>query len=109
MVIPTLSFVPIDSAARRAWIVFMLRLRGTSLRQLSLADNKHSNSYAVALWKPYPNGEKVIASALQMDPAQIWPERYDSDGAPIKKQRGRPRKKSNALAAPVQSKSAANG
>lgn len=106
---PTTALIPRRPMALRAWICYMLRLRGLSLRRMSLADGMSENAYAIALWKPYPRAQAAIGSALGIHPSKIWPERYDSAGAPIKRPKGRPRKKSNALEACAQSKSVANG
>lgn len=41
--------------------------------------------------KTYPRMEKVLADFLDLQPGQLFPERYDKDGLPIYRM-GRPKK-----------------
>jgi len=54
-----------------------LEKAGWSLRKLSLHHNLNGTTLSVALRKPYPNAEKIIASAIGVTPEEIWPSRYD--------------------------------
>lgn len=82
-----------DPAKRRAWIIYQVNLQGRSLAQVA----RDAGVTRVCLYqvfnKTYPRMEKVVADALGMAPAELWPERYDADGLPIYR-RGRPANKS---------------
>lgn len=61
----------------RAIIVAKLHMKGWSIRKLS----KHHEyadptTLSQALNKPWPKGEKLIAEAIGVTPADIWPSRY---------------------------------
>ncbi|KAA6045654.1 transcriptional regulator [Pantoea sp. Bo_7] len=57
-------------------IIAALRKRGTSLAALSRAAGLCSSTLANALSRPWPKGEWLIAMALEVHPAEIWPSRY---------------------------------
>ena len=50
--------------------------RGWSLSRLSIAAGFSRNAAAMALHKPWPLAERVIAHVLECDPWDIWPSRY---------------------------------
>lgn len=61
----------------RADIVAALRKAGWSLRKLSTHHGYASaNTLSVALERPWPRGEQLIARALGLEPEAIWPSRY---------------------------------
>ena len=57
-------------------IIAALHKRGTSLAKLSREAGLASSTLSNALNKPWPKGEWLIANALEMHPATIWPGRY---------------------------------
>lgn len=57
-------------------IIAALRKRGTSLAAVSRKAGLSSSTLANALIRPWPKGEYLIASALDVDPWIIWPSRY---------------------------------
>ncbi len=57
-------------------IIAALRKRGTSLAALSRESGLSSSTLANALCRPWPRGEWLIAQALKVHPAEIWPSRY---------------------------------
>lgn len=62
----------------RADIVAELRKAGWSLRRLATHHGyKAPTTLTNALARPWPKGERLIAEAIGIDPAQIWPSRYD--------------------------------
>lgn len=66
-----------------AEVVAALRMRGYSLRQLALLNGYgNANSMTPALRRPYPLAEAIIAEAIGVKPAVIWPTRYGPDGKP---------------------------
>jgi len=62
----------------RAEIVCALRLRGWSLRRLSAEQGYKPGVLKGALDRPWPKGQQIIAEALGVDPASIWPSRYST-------------------------------
>ncbi|QDY40761.1 helix-turn-helix domain-containing protein [Candidatus Pantoea soli] len=67
-------------ARREDWhpadIIAALRKRGTSMAALSRQCGLSSSTLANALTRPWPKGEWLIASALELHPSEIWPSRY---------------------------------
>lgn len=59
----------------RADIVAALKKVGWSVRALSRAHGLHQDTLGAALVRPYPHGERIIAEALGVDVAVIWPQR----------------------------------
>ncbi|MEM6052659.1 helix-turn-helix transcriptional regulator [Erwinia sp. P7711] len=57
-------------------IIANLRKRGTSLAGVSRKAGLSSSTLANALFRPWPKGEWLIANALDIHPAEIWPSRY---------------------------------
>ena len=74
---PTKDWHPAD-------IVAALKKQGTSLARLSRLNKYSANSLSVALGRPWPKAEKIIAAAIGVTPQAIWPTRYHDDGSPIK-------------------------
>lgn len=60
----------------RADIVAALKKQGWSVAALARAVGLSQSTLYTALTRPYPNGEKIIASALGMKPEDIWAKRY---------------------------------
>ena len=50
--------------------------KGKSLSQLGIENGLAKTTVRNALDKPYPKGEQIIADALGLSPAEIWPSRY---------------------------------
>lgn len=60
-----------------------LQKRGTTLSRIALdAGLTSSSSLSACLVRPMPANEKRIAAALDLQPAAIWPSRYNADGTP---------------------------
>jgi Ner family transcriptional regulator len=74
---------------RHAWVIYQVTLQGRSLAQI--ADNAGVSRQCLyqVFRRTYPRMEKVVAEALGMAPADLWPERYDADGLPLYRM-GRP-------------------
>lgn len=79
--------IPRSQEQKRDWIKYQLKIRGLSLAALG---RKHGNacrqSLSMALYRPNPRWEFVIAQAIGLAPNQIWPERYDENNLPIKEE-----------------------
>jgi len=67
----------------KADIVAALKKRGTSLAQLSRDSGLASGTLANALIRPWPKGEQIIASALDLSPDHIWPSRMQARRAKL--------------------------
>lgn len=67
-------------AGRDDWhpadIIATLRKQGTTLAAVSRQAGLRSSTLANALARPWPKGEFLIAQALNVHPAEIWPSRY---------------------------------
>ncbi|MGL9774421.1 MAG: helix-turn-helix domain-containing protein [Sodalis sp. (in: enterobacteria)] len=48
------------------------------MQDLSRGSGLASSTLKNALYRPYPKGERIIANALNVDPASIWPSCYMS-------------------------------
>ncbi|MDU4301668.1 MULTISPECIES: helix-turn-helix domain-containing protein [Eikenella] len=57
-------------------IMAALKKRGWTISALAREANVHRSTIWCALHKPYPKSERLIAAALDMNPEQIWPQRY---------------------------------
>lgn len=71
---------PKNPAERRGWIVWQLRLRGTSLRRLAADHGVSQQAMSHALTASSSHLEAVIAEALGLMPEQLFPERFDAQG-----------------------------
>lgn len=63
-------------------MVAALWKKGTSLTRLSRRRGYAACALKLALRKPWPKAEKIIADALGERPQDIWPSRYNTDGTP---------------------------
>ncbi|WP_411703755.1 helix-turn-helix domain-containing protein [Edaphovirga cremea] len=63
----------------QADIIAGLRKRGTTMSALSRSAGLSSSTLANVLSRPWPKGEWLVAKALEMHPAEIWPSRYFDD------------------------------
>ena len=61
----------------QADIVAALRKAGWSLRRLSRHYGYSPTVLSTVLGRDWPKGERIIADAIGVDPATIWPERYE--------------------------------
>ncbi|WP_025122913.1 MULTISPECIES: helix-turn-helix transcriptional regulator [unclassified Serratia (in: enterobacteria)] len=57
-------------------VIAALKKRGTTLAAVSREAGLSSSTLANALSRPWPKGEWLIADALNIHPAEIWPSRY---------------------------------
>jgi Ner family transcriptional regulator len=63
-------------------VLAALKKRGKSLAGLSVANGYHPTAAGKALKRPWPALEAIIAQALGLVPAQIWPSRYVNQAPP---------------------------
>jgi Ner family transcriptional regulator len=64
-------------------VLAALKKRGHSLAGLSVANGYHPTAAGKALKRSWPAMEAIIAQALDLSAATIWPSRYDPSGQPI--------------------------
>jgi Ner family transcriptional regulator len=81
--------IPTDFEARRAWVVFQLRLRGTSFSAIGRAMSVTAQAVAMTMLVPSARMEAAIAEALGLSPQKLFPERYDEGGIRRLRTRGR--------------------
>ncbi len=65
-----------------------IRKRGRTLTELSKAHGYSTKAVSVALCKPWPAVESIIAAAIGVPPTALWPDRYLPDGTPRVQRRG---------------------
>lgn len=57
-----------------------LEKKGYSLARLSRKNDYCRTAAAIAIYRPWPKMERLIADAIGVEPREIWPSRYDADG-----------------------------
>lgn len=60
----------------QADIIAALHKQSKSMAALSRAAGLSSSTLANVLTRPWPKGEWMVAEALGIHPAEIWPSRY---------------------------------
>lgn len=76
----------------QADIIAGLRKRGTTLSALSRSAGLSSSTLANVLSRPWPKGEWLVAKALEIHPAEIWPSRYFDDSGRLLDRKARAEK-----------------
>ena len=72
----------------RADIVAALRKSGWSLRRLATHHGYAAPTTLIsALDRPWPKGQRLIADAIGIAPATIWPSRYHDKHSTMQKRR----------------------
>ncbi|MCJ8303317.1 helix-turn-helix transcriptional regulator [Shewanella sp.] len=59
-------------------IVCSLHKKGITIKSLSLGAGLAAGTLSKALDRPWTKGERIIATALDMKPQDIWPTRYEN-------------------------------
>lgn len=81
--------IPRDPARRWEWIKYQLRIRGSSAAQLARKMKITDRAIRAAKERSYPRVEREIASTLDTLPQVLWPERWNSDGSPLRQRPNR--------------------
>ena len=81
--------IPLDLESRWEWIKFQLRVRGTCFADLARIHGLNERAIRNAKQRPYPRVERAIADALGLKPQQLWPERWNANGSPIRQRPNR--------------------
>lgn len=66
----------IDERERSERIKAEIRIRAGSLGALARRHDYDRTAISIALKKPWPDVEKIIANLLGVSPRELWPERY---------------------------------
>lgn len=53
-----------------------VRMRGITLSELARRHGYGADACRLALRRPWPRVERIIADELGVPPSQLWPERY---------------------------------
>lgn len=61
-------------------VLAALKKRGRTLAGVSIQHGYHPTAAGKALKRRWPAMEAIIAEALDLTPADIWPSRYKTDG-----------------------------
>lgn len=80
-----------DPVKRRIWVKYQCQLRHVTMSEIATEAGVTRACFYSVFNKTYPRMEKVLADFLGLEPAQLFPERYDKDGLPIYRM-GRPKK-----------------
>lgn len=63
----------------RADIIAALHKKNLTMTALSRQAGLSDSTLANTFYRPWPKGEQLIANALGMDPAVLWPSRYHDE------------------------------
>jgi Ner family transcriptional regulator len=79
------------SEQRRGWhpedVKAAIRKRGVGLYELSRRHGYVGAAIGIALRRPWPRLERIIADFIGVPPQEIWPDRYDAQGRSIVRSR----------------------
>lgn len=67
-----------------------LRIRGVTLTSIAGALGISRAAVGVVGRRRYPRVEAAVAAALGVQPRDLWPERYEADGRPVRQRIGYP-------------------
>jgi len=73
---------PVSEDWHPADVVAAIWKAGTSIRRLSRTNKYAGDGLKMALRRPWPKAEAIIAGAIGLTPQAIWPSRYHPDGRP---------------------------
>ncbi|WNL39860.1 helix-turn-helix domain-containing protein [Halomonas sp. PAMB 3232] len=89
--------IPTNPTARWEWIKYQIRARGLTLAELARRLGVELGTIAAVKRTPYPRMERAIADVLELQPATIWPERWNHDGTPCRQRPNRAEKSESTL------------
>lgn len=80
----------------KEWVKYQLGIRGLSFAELARRNGGVRREVpGKAFYMSYPKWERIIATALDMKPEQLWPERYEARS--VKKSCGKSTRKRKGL------------
>jgi len=77
-------YIPKEPTERWEWIKYQLRLKGYSLRRLGKEYGVTHGAVDAVSNQHLPKWERIVADKIGLLPQEIWPERYDKNGLPIR-------------------------
>ena len=98
LTVTAINEVPKDPAVRRAWVIFQLRIRHSSLSKVGRKIGVTRTSVYNALMWPSRFAEEALADELGIPVQTLFPERFDANGErlhqmkPAYRSRGRRRR-----------------
>ncbi|MBA4289375.1 MAG: nucleotide excision repair protein [Pseudomonas sp.] len=81
--------MPRDPAQRWEWIKYQLRIHGCAPAELARQLDITDRAIRAVKHAPYPRIERAIAERLDVKPMQLWPERWNLDGTPLRQRPNR--------------------
>lgn len=72
--------IPTDLHARTAWVIYQLKLRGSSLSAIGRRLDCSRQAVRKALLHPSYRQELAIARTLEVSVQDLFPERYEDSG-----------------------------
>lgn len=72
----------VDADWHKADVIAAIKKKKTSLQREARLRGYYPTSLHLALDRPWPKAERIIAVLIGLTPQDIWPSRYDEDGAP---------------------------
>lgn len=91
---PAIKDIPKKPADRRAWVIYLLKTRGISLRDLAVREGVSHQALSLAFTCSSSHLQTVLAHAIGLSPQDLFPEFYDDRGNRI----GRTRQKQRSTA-----------
>ena len=79
---PNLKRILKNPDKRREWIRYQLAIRGETYAALGRRTGITKHCIYLALAKPYPKVEAMLAEEMGLEPKDLFPERYTADGLP---------------------------
>jgi lambda repressor-like predicted transcriptional regulator len=73
---PGTRVIPEAIDERRAWLRYQLAVAGVTFASIAAELGVSRCTPHIALWRPYPKMEAIIAAKIGFAPEDIWPERY---------------------------------
>lgn len=72
--------MPLNPLDRRAWYIYQLRLRGLTISEVARRAGSTQPRLSYALLAPSFNAENILANAIGLTAAGLFPERVEADG-----------------------------
>ncbi|WP_345859280.1 helix-turn-helix domain-containing protein [Shewanella algae] len=60
----------------QAEIIAKVRMRGSSMRQLSINAGLAPDSLRNVFYRTWPKGQEIVADFIEIEAPKIWPSRY---------------------------------
>lgn len=77
--------IPKNATHFRAWVIYQLTIRGSSLSAIARTLGVKRQSVHVVFRRRYRRAEEAIAAALNVPVEHLWPERYANTGKQYRK------------------------